>query len=82
MIITDPALIALQSTVANLSGQASAASRWRFWSRRSSRPTVTDERAARAMFSADVDFAAHSSVKLESGGLTLHASTRRPIDAR
>ena len=79
MIITDPALIALQASLATLSEARPRAPRFRFWAKPQVAPKFGTEAyyAGQRTSFADKDFIAAT----ESGGSRIHATTRKPANA-
>jgi hypothetical protein len=84
MIITDPALAAIEASLSSLGGSIARRSRFRFWSRRTAGPTFGTEAyyAGQLGTFADGDLTARSTTVTEPGGVRVHASTRHPTHAR
>jgi hypothetical protein len=79
MIITDPALIALQASAATIKEARPRLPRFRFWAKHPAAPNFGTEAyyaGQRASFP-DADFTAAK----ESGGSRIHATTRKSINA-
>lgn len=84
MIITDPALAAIEASLSSLGGSIARRSRFRFWSRRPAGPTFGTEAyyAGQLGSFADGDFTAPSAAVSEQGGARIHAATRNSTHAR
>jgi hypothetical protein len=79
MIITDPALIALQASLETIKQTRPRAARFRFWAKPSAAPKFGTEAsyAGQRASVAGADFIAAT----ESGGSRIHATTRKPANA-
>jgi hypothetical protein len=84
MIITDPALAAIQASFGSLSATAVRRSRLRFWARRQTQPALVADAYYATQFGSaiDADLAVRPAGSLESGGARVHVIARNSTHAR